>query len=561
MKKLAIAAIALTLTAASLAIAGCGSNASLAGDNETSPPPAQAKQPVIEEPDLYRWEGNTLYVQNPQTGLNILDVTDASKPRLLGRAPVTGGAGAEIYIKKGNVAIVLLKTATSLCTQVDQLDPEGWSLESEAAFVEVTEKTHPRVLGRYCLPGTFVASRTVDDVMYIVTTAEGRGSRAISVDISNPARPRLVQSMMFANASKEIIVTPTAIMVAGKVTDNYNTTRVGYISITASGKMTTRDWITVPGQPQGRFHMNVSGTQFRIVTYDSFRRVSLLSVLDTSDPDNMKVIGQLGDIGRGEQLKATRFDGDKAYVVTFRQTDPLWIISLSDPSKPRMVGQLQVPGWSDFLFPRGDRLIAVGRGARGMYLGVSLFDVSDPSKPRSLHQIELGSRNSTSEANVDHRGVTIIDLPRGNPLLVVPHTHLTYRDGCTVQDVLQLVEVQSDKLKARGSVGQKGTIRRSLLLKDRLYSISDYEVLSLDIQVLDNPRVDTAVTVGTDPEAGRDGYRAYCGGGGPGATDIVWDEEEGFGFLCTMGDGAGRALPPVSMLGLLALLALRRRRR
>jgi uncharacterized secreted protein with C-terminal beta-propeller domain len=37
------------------------------------------------------------------------------------------------------------------------------------------------------------------------------------------------------------------------------------------------------------------------------------------------------DLGSGEQLHATRFDGNLVYVVTFYQIDPLWVVDLSNP--------------------------------------------------------------------------------------------------------------------------------------------------------------------------------------------------------------------------------------
>ena len=40
----------------------------------------------------------------------------------------------------------------------------------------------------------------------------------------------------------------------------------------------------------------------------------------------------------GEQLYAARFIGNKAYLVTFLQTDPLFAIDLSDPASPTLEG-------------------------------------------------------------------------------------------------------------------------------------------------------------------------------------------------------------------------------
>ena len=544
--------VSVILAALFLALAtwGCGAQ----NDMEATPgvPTNNMKQPVIDEPDLYRWSGNHLYIQNPQTGLNILDVSDSARPRLVGRAGVVGGAGAEMYIHK-DLAIILLKKATGHCISPKNLNPKGWNFGAEVAFVDVAQKTHPKVLQRYCIPGELVASRTVDRMLYVVSKGQG-ASRGISIDTADPQNARVVQQLDFPGSSKEIIVTADAIFVASKVPGSEETS-VQYVSINAKGEMRSRGLIQVLGTPQGRFHMQKEGKQFRIVTYRTSVRRSRLSIIDISAPDHLKLVGTLANIGKGEKLYATRFDGDLAYVVTFKRTDPLWVVSLKDPTQPKIVGELHVPGWSDFLFPMGKRLVAVGRGNNGRRVGVSLFDVSDPTNPRSLHQITLGSSEATSEANVDHRAVTILEPPGGNPVVVVPHTSVASDGTCAVRDHLQLVEVQAARLETRGDQTQQGTIRRTLMVNNHLYSISDYEVLAMDIKDMDNPLVDTAVTIGTSVTHSQD-YTQYCG------YYYGEDDYADGGFMMFCSAGGGSLTPPASMvlLGLL-LVGLRARRR
>jgi hypothetical protein len=539
-----------------------------AGDDDASgamrapaaPDPPAAHQPEIEESDLFKLDGNHLYVQNPTTGFNVLDVTNPEKPRKLGNALSSGGTGSEMYIR-GNQAIVLLKTSSEKCVVPKGLDTKGWAFSSQVLIVDHTSKTHPKVLERYCLPGQLVASRTVDQVLYLVQT-NGSGSRAISLDISSPTSARLVKQVDLPNAGKEIEITPNAIFVASRIPGKMSTT-VTYIEIGPTGAMATRGTTDLDGQPQGRFHMQAHGDQFRIVTYNSYTRTSILHVLDVSNPDEITLLGWLDNIGIGEKLYATRFDGDRAYVVTFRQTDPLWIISLEDPKNPAIIGELHVPGWSDFIFPRGDRLITVGRGDAGGSLGLSLFDVSDPTSPRSVDQISLGDWSTKSEANVDHRAVTILDPEGQNPIVVVPHSVVSYKSSCQLLEMLRFVEVMPDRLQSRGQLQQTGTIRRTFMIKSSLFSISDEEVLSVDIGNLDSPAVNGRVTVGDgtaqNPNAGT--YSSYCNQWNDynNRRDYVYEDDSsgGYPFMwkCSVPcDRQGTSLPPVMMLvGLLWL--------
>ena len=86
------------------------------------------------------------------------------------------------------------------------------------------------------------------------------------------------------------------------------------------------------GAPQGRFHLDAHETTFRIVTFDEWMWASRLHIVDVGQPDALNLLGSSEAIGSGEQLYATRFVDDRAYVVTFLQTDPLWVLDLSDPN-------------------------------------------------------------------------------------------------------------------------------------------------------------------------------------------------------------------------------------
>ncbi|THV26993.1 beta-propeller domain-containing protein [Glycomyces paridis] len=95
--------------------------------------------------------------------------------------------------------------------------------------------------------------------------------------------------------------------------------------------------------------------------------------------DSLEQTGSVTDLGVDEQIYAVRFIGDTGYVVTFRQTDPLYTVDLTDPANPVVTGELKITGYSGYLHPVGDdRLLGVGQEATedGMTTGlqVSLFD-------------------------------------------------------------------------------------------------------------------------------------------------------------------------------------------
>lgn len=134
---------------------------------------------------------------------------------------------------------------------------------------------------------------------------------------------------------------------------------------------------------------------------------------------SLQPVGQLPNARRpqpigkpGEQVHGVRFLGDRAYVVTFRVTDPLYVLDLADPADPKATGALEVTGFSDTLLPLPDGLLlGVGHGAdaQGRLGGVqvSLFDVRDPARPGLLGSELFGGRGSLSGLDLSPQGINL----------------------------------------------------------------------------------------------------------------------------------------------------------
>ncbi len=130
------------------------------------------------------------------------------------------------------------------------------------------------------------------------------------------------------------------------------------------------------------------------------------------DGEVLAPVGRVSGLGVGEQIRAVRFLGPVGYVVTYRQTDPLYTVDLSDPAHPRVAGELKLLGYSAYLHPVGDGLLlGVGQDADGdgrvRGLQLSLFDVSDPAAPRRVSQVRLPQGWSDIES--DHHAFTFAD--------------------------------------------------------------------------------------------------------------------------------------------------------
>lgn len=153
-------------------------------------------------------------------------------------------------------------------------------------------------------------------------------------------------------------------------------------------------------------------SQFALSEHEGVLRVASTrerdSIVTTLQPREGKLaqLGQVTGLGPDERIRGVRFLGPIGYVVTFRQTDPLYTVDLSDPAHPKVAGELKILGYSAYLHPIGDGLLlGIGQDAteQGRTLGtqVSLFDVSDPASPRRVDQRTFGSW-AWSAAESDH---------------------------------------------------------------------------------------------------------------------------------------------------------------
>ena len=217
----------------------------------------------------------------------------------------------------------------------------------------------------------------------------------------------------------------------------------------------------------------------------------------------MGIIGAVEGLAPGERIYSARFQGDKGFMVTFRQVDPLFTLDLSDPTNPQAVGELKIPGYSAFLQTRGtERLVGVGMDGTdsGQITGVSvsLFDVSDFADPTQVDRVSVDTDWGTSEALWDHHAITM----HGN-LLTVPFQGYNY-DSDSYESGLLVVDITKNDISERTRLTHQSLveafycdgdpdceerevyaydaqIRRSIVMDDYLFTISRFGIMISDL--------------------------------------------------------------------------------
>lgn len=274
----------------------------------------------------------------------------------------------------------------------------------------------------------------------------------------------------------------------------------------------------VPGTVLNQFSMDEYRDHFRIATTDgeSWNQENMsrnnLYVLNMS----LERTGTLEDLAPGEQIYSVRFVGDKTYMVTFRTIDPLFVLDTSDPKNPRVLGQLKIPGYSNYLHPYdSDHILGFGKdaavskdGTTAWYQGmkVALFDVSDTQNPKILDEVLIGDRGSDSPLLYDHKAllfekdknllafpvsVSKIDdaLKQGNdgtaygsPVFQGAYVYDISLDG--FKQIGQITHYEEDDLLKAGGYLYGKDVERITRIGDSLYTLSQIGVKSSDRKTL-----------------------------------------------------------------------------
>ncbi len=220
-------------------------------------------------------------------------------------------------------------------------------------------------------------------------------------------------------------------------------------------------------------------------------------------------IGRVDGIALNETIWSARFVEDRAYIVTFRNMDPLWTIDLSNPTNPQIMGELEVPGVSTYIHPlSSDAILTIGLGPADEETGtgldwshtrLSLFDVSNFSNPQAGDILSLTPVNDPdegwswawSEATYEHKAFQYW-APKG--MLAVPVNTYRYDYWYDANNdyhwnyewisKLMIINVTEDDLSLHGEVNHSDfyddghhwwsstNIRRSIFMGDYIYAIS-----------------------------------------------------------------------------------------
>ncbi len=409
-------------------------------------------------------------VAGPRTQLVSYDLSDPAAPRLTAADTLDGGVLATRSYRDGTVRVAIRSGTPDL----PFVRPSP-TLSQQQALVanRAVVRSAPAEAWLPQLRSRTGATRPVLGCTDVRHPVRPSGSGTVSVLTYRAATAVVPRATAVATAGDLVYSSADRLYVA---TAGDRRTAVHAFALTP-GRTEYTGSGTVPGTVEDRWSMSEQGGLLRVATAlgDPWSpRENAVTVLAQDSYGRLLTRGRVAGIGPGEQVKAVRWLGDLAVLVTFRQTDPVHTVDLTDPARPRVLDELEVPGFSVYLHPVGDGLlVGLGRAAtsdgRDVGAQVSTFDVHDPTAIRRTGLLGLGTA-AILGVETDPRAFTY--LPRARTLLTSVEDRGSYASGVLA------VHVGADGTLARAgswptSVALGAGVRMLPLAGDRVALVDD----------------------------------------------------------------------------------------
>ncbi len=466
---------------------------------------------AIAEADIVHIDGNRLYALSRYGGLTVIDVSTADALPVLGRYRAHAEP-FEMYVENGQVFVMYQGWGE----YVEDPETGGYTWQTTSRLMALDASNPAAIIARgdFSVPGYISDSRRVGDVLYVVTkedqwcwACDGSDNATVvtSLDVSDEADVKLVDQLRLEDEGgwgglRSVSATDQRLYIAGPDWDAGpdDNSSIEVVDISdPQGTLAAGASIDIAGRIDSRWQMDEHEGVLRVISQPGWSgaeppRVETFAVASATDVTPLASMQM--QLPRPEQLQSVRFDGPRAYAITFERTDPLFTLDLSDPEAPAQVGELEIPGFVWHMEARGDRVLGIGfdRDAPQGSINASLFDVSDFANPTMIERVNFGGSWAQFSEDQDriHKSFQVLD---DLGLLLIPFTGWIYDEpdepwGCgQYQSGIQLVDWADDTLALRGVAPMRGQARRGLMHGQRLLGVSDTSVDVFDITDRDTP--------------------------------------------------------------------------
>ncbi|MGN1418058.1 MAG: beta-propeller domain-containing protein [Acutalibacteraceae bacterium] len=494
----------------------------------------------VDEADIVKNDGRYIYVVSDR---NLLTIVDTQTMQTVYSKEIEASSKEynleinDIYVN-GNLLVAVCELYQNFEDLSGQYDGVCYSYcyaylaeSTENIVFDITDKTNPKQVRTVSQDGNLVSSRMVGNFLYTITrytpelgkktTAESYIPEAdgqklsldsIYVTDKNEDSANYMVVTAFDTTQKNGYVGKASVL--GNADDVYCTSSTLYVAGVKWVEKHEREFTQIssfsldgtniayqatgkiPGWIDSQYSFDEKDGYLRVALtdydYETWDDVSSIYVLDKE----LKVVGKIVDIAPNEEIKSVRYIGNTAYVVTFRNTDPLFAVDLSDPTNPTVIGKVKLPGFSEYLHPLTDgRLVGIGYSgddddADYSSVKISLFDVSDPTNPQELDSFVI--KDASTDVCYEPKAFAYWE-EKGVFGIPVMNESYDENSGWNNESSFILFEVQNDKIIQKATLAQPEVkdsenetvyfaFNRATYIGDKIYTVTDYNIAEFDFE-------------------------------------------------------------------------------
>ena len=505
----------------------------------------------VDEEDLVKTDGEYIFKVNAQKMINIIKAEPASNMEVVNNITFQDNYNINGIFLNKNVLVVVGNSFQNINNQKGDQSKAYDSIFSygvtKVISFDVSDKKNVKKIRDVEIDGAYTSSRMIGSRVYVIANKylnnvskayysdSAIGSDKITIDynkinyLPDSIEPNYIMVASYNVEDNKEKVNINTILGSGNniyssdknlyVAGNKSTNTIIYkfayenngVKFVAKGE--------VPGAIINQFSMDERDDNFRIATteYNYSIGKAVVDEKTTSTVDknmisptqnkitnnlfimdkDMKTVGKLQDLANGEKIYSVRFIGERAYIVTFMLTDPLFVIDLKTPTSPKVLGELKIPGFTNYLHPYDEtHLIGFGMDttvvneggvdrARPQGMKIAMFDVSNVAKPVQQFMTIVGV-GTYSEVLNNHKALL---FSKEKNLFALPVTDSQQNSQGAY--IYNIDLVNGIKLKGKithmdetNSSNEKYSVDRILYINDTLYTLSNGLIKANDINTL-----------------------------------------------------------------------------
>jgi inhibitor of cysteine peptidase len=439
------------------------------------------------------------YVYESYAKVGIYDISDKQKPKLVRDY---GHEGYSVAIRKTNDTLYF----------ISQNSPDYWAWYREEGDESLTPAIYDSEEGGKTdlnLDKISILPNSTEPNFTTISAINLSSGESVDIQtesyLGSSAGFYMSHNAMYLTTAKYASFAPNNRMMDIEIMREASETSIYRFEVNGT-KVSFTGQTTVAGSILNQFSMDEHNGYLRVATTSGNTRgadadsTSAIIIFDSS----MNQVGKVGDLAKGERIYSARFMGDKAYIVTFKETDPLFTFDLSNPTNPKVLGELKIPGYSTYLHPVGENhLLGLGyhteleqsQGSsfvKQVGLKLSLFNVTDLNNPIEQDIEIIGGEGTYSQAIDNHKAffihkgknlygfpVTVYDYAKNSNYPFLGEGAMLYT--VTPEDGIEVTANLISKKSNQSFEYWEESTNRILYINDTIYLVKQQRIDSYDL--------------------------------------------------------------------------------